>query len=99
MRLPWVFGDRYLPAGQFFGNINYKGGPIEIADIRGGIQLIQTIPAENVLLMCMCANYRQCHRKVIAEHLQELGFTYYELSAYKEIMNQLVVPDSEQMTF
>lgn len=94
-----ALGDRYVAGGHYLGNRNYKGGPIEIVDMRTGVQLLESIPNDHVILMCYCWNFNECHRKTIANHLKMLGYEYYELKQYLSILEKLVVPDSEQLSF
>jgi len=94
-----VLGERYVTGGHFLGNRNYKEGPIEIVDLRAGVQLLESIPNEHVVLLCFCWDFNTCHRKVIANHLQTLGYAYYELTQYLSPVEKRVVPDSEQLSF
>jgi uncharacterized protein (DUF488 family) len=79
-----TFGVKYYPAGKFFGNVNYTK-PIEYAELsnfNGGVQLIKTMLKnhENLILMCMCKDRNECHRRIIARKLTEIGFEVEELS-------------------
>lgn len=58
------FDDRYvhLPG---FGNRNYTGGPIELADPEGGLQILRSIEG-SVVLMCGCIKPERCHRTEVA---------------------------------
>jgi len=66
-----------LPEGRYvhlpaLGNMNYKteGGSIKIADMNIGIALLKVPMARMpVILMCACADYAYCHRRLIAEEL------------------------------
>jgi uncharacterized protein (DUF488 family) len=62
-------GDRYrhIPG---FGNINYTGGPVELAAPEDGIDQIRARGGP-VVLMCGCASPAQCHRRAVAELLCE----------------------------
>ena len=77
------FGDRYvhLPA---FGNVNYQGGPIELADPEQGIQAIRELERPPVL-MCGCRYPEHCHRSTVATLLaNRLGGTVEHLRAPSE---------------
>lgn len=77
-RLAALLGARYrhLPA---WGNLNYQnGGPIEIADPDAGLAAVET-SARTPLLLCVCATYETCHRRVLAELLGERGWVVEEL--------------------
>jgi uncharacterized protein (DUF488 family) len=59
---------RHLPA---FGNVNYRtGGPIVLADPDAGIDIVRN-ESRTPILMCGCANFDRCHRRVVARLLQE----------------------------
>lgn len=70
-----TYGKRYHPAGDFLGNVNYKdhNKPIVIAQPVRGIQgLVRYLnEGHNIILMCGCAGYATCHRKVIVDLLKE----------------------------
>jgi DNA-directed RNA polymerase subunit M/transcription elongation factor TFIIS len=53
------------------GNVTHdQPGHIQIADPETGIkQLVQFLQDHNVLLMCGCPEYEQCHRKVVYDLL------------------------------
>lgn len=63
-----VFGDRYrhLPA---LGNRNYKGaGPVVLDNPGlGGAQVKPMLEERPVILMCVCWNLSECHRRVAAD--------------------------------
>lgn len=67
------YGCRYRWAGRFLGNINYaNGGPIQLVSPEIGIKgLIQYLSkSHDLILLCGCAEYDTCHRKVVVELLQ-----------------------------
>lgn len=63
------FGKRYCPVPGF-GNVNYKGGPIQLADFEDGIEMIRGVE-EPLVLMCGCQSPKTCHRSIVAERLQD----------------------------
>jgi hypothetical protein len=71
--------DRYRHCAAL-GNKNYLDHtkPIEIADLRLGLEIIlkETAP---VILLCGCASRLLCHRLSVANELQVLGFYVVEL--------------------
>ena len=72
------FDDRYvhLPA---FGNVNYRGGPIELAAPDQGLQEIQALDWPPIL-MCGCQHPERCHRSVVAHRIaDDLGGTVKHL--------------------
>lgn len=77
-RLAALLGDRYRHVGQL-GNLNYaNGGPIEIADADAGLAVVEA-GTRTPLLLCVCAAYETCHRRSIADLLEECGWTVAEL--------------------
>lgn len=75
------FGARYRSVVNF-GNVNYKGGPIEIVDLETGIAETDYIlrKCDGIVLMCMCKDLDICHRKIVAEALeQHLGVSAVHL--------------------
>jgi hypothetical protein len=66
-----VLGASYLWL-KALGNINYKGGPIELAAPDEALPVLAPILAERpIALLCVCRDVQQCHRKVAAAFLQE----------------------------
>lgn len=66
-RLAKLLGDRYhhLPA---LGNRNYKGGPVDIVDLEGGMaQVAELLARQSVILLCACSDLHRCHRLLVAE--------------------------------
>jgi uncharacterized protein (DUF488 family) len=64
-------GNRYRHAEQF-GNVNYKGGPIELKDPKQGIAKVGPILLKQpVILLCACWNQRECHRTVVADLIRD----------------------------
>jgi len=59
------FDNRYvhLPA---FGNVNYKDGPIELANPEKGVRAVRKLDRAPVLL-CGCRDPEPCHRSTVAE--------------------------------
>jgi len=65
----------HVPA---LGNLNYKGGPIEIADFSRGVRVLTEF-SQDLILMCGCRDLGTCHRFVVAERLRSLGIESEEL--------------------
>jgi len=65
------YGKRYRLAGAYLGNLNFQGGPIELADPDTGIQGLCRYLEEgyDLILLCQCQDYHTCHRKVIVDLL------------------------------
>jgi len=65
------FGGRYRQAGRYLGNLNYQGGPIRIVNPIVGIKGLKMYLKEgyDLILLCACSNYEQCHRKTIVDLL------------------------------
>lgn len=65
------YGNRYHWAGTYLGNVNYAGGPIQLADSEEGIRglCLYLKEGHDLILLCQCPNYHTCHRKVIVDLL------------------------------
>ena len=88
------FGDCYvhLPA---FGNVNYKEGPIELADPDEGLRAIRELDRVSVL-MCGCRPPEPCHRSTVARLLaNRLGGTVEHLRAPSERAQPRLFDDTD----
>ncbi len=66
------WGRRYHQFGAWFGNLNYRGGPIQLADPRNGIWRLENIlKHRSAVILCACLSYDTCHRKTVCELMQE----------------------------
>jgi hypothetical protein len=84
-RLKQMFGERYMHIGAL-GNRNYKGGPIDIADMEAGLNIVlEHLQRRPVVLMCVCRDFEHCHRRLVAE----------KFGAYDICVESLVVPTAE----
>jgi uncharacterized protein (DUF488 family) len=65
------FGNRYTWIPDF-GNLNYKGGQVEINNFPSGVGYLRRAMRDgrSPLLLCCCKNVETCHRKVVAELIQ-----------------------------
>lgn len=64
-------GTNYVLLKEF-GNINYRGGDIDIVDIVAGTNQVKVFLKDKpVILMCVCKDHAYCHRLFVAEHLGE----------------------------
>lgn len=70
-RLTELLGERYKHV-KALGNINYKGGPIELVDFEAGKAIIDGFEVP-VVLMCACKDQHRCHRTTVAQMLQAQG--------------------------
>lgn len=64
------------------GNVNYKGGPIQIADFESGADVIKK-QVSPVVLMCACEKPDRCHRVIIGRQLASLGLGVTEVEVKK----------------
>jgi hypothetical protein len=67
------YGAKYLWI-KALGNVNYfNHGPVQIADPDAGIPRLVKGVAQGftLILLCTCARYEGCHRKVVIELLQK----------------------------
>jgi uncharacterized protein (DUF488 family) len=64
---------RYRWVGEF-GNRNFRGGAIEIADFEGGALKVADLVASGIplILLCVCHDAGECHRAVVASRLAAL---------------------------
>jgi hypothetical protein len=65
------WGPRYLHLSSL-GNMVYRQpGRIQVADLEGGVKdLLRLLDSHQVLLLlCGCAAYERCHRRLICEHV------------------------------
>lgn len=54
------------------GNLNYKGGPIQLqAESIGLAKLLALLVDQSVVMICVCADPRICHRTVIATQISK----------------------------
>jgi uncharacterized protein (DUF488 family) len=67
-----LLGDRYRWVAGF-GNVNYKGGPVELADPEAGLAQIADLieQGRNIILLCYEADPKTCHRSQVAELIAE----------------------------
>lgn len=63
------FGDRYVHVPAF-GNVNYQGGPVELAHPGKGIQAVRALD-KPLVLMCGCRHPNTCHRSTVARLLSD----------------------------
>lgn len=77
------YGERYRWTGAHLGNVNYNNdGPIALANpVRGVHQLCRYLQeGYDLVLLCWCPEYEQCHRRVIVEmlvaHMPEVEIIY-----------------------
>lgn len=61
------WGARYVHL-EALGNLHYKTpGEIVIKDLETGLdQLAELLSERSVILLCACADHRQCHRTTVA---------------------------------
>ena len=74
--------QRYVHIKEF-GNLNYKGGPTRLLAFEQGRRKFEELLNHHpgpIILMCVCADYKRCHRKDIVAQLQETGdYAFAEL--------------------
>jgi hypothetical protein len=75
------WGRRYRYAGKYLGNLNYKGGDIDIPHLDEGVQvLVQCLQkGYKLLIICQCS-HDSCHRYKI---LRELKRVMPEVEIYR----------------
>lgn len=72
-RLMERFAPNYCHIREL-GNVNYRSSelPIELLDAKIGISQIASLLQEgrDICLLCACSDWRKCHRRVVAELLE-----------------------------
>lgn len=73
-RLAARYGEHYQWHGQLLGNIHHDqpGKPIALANEAEGIALLCRWLEQDItlILLCACAEYERCHRKVIYDKVK-----------------------------
>ena len=64
------------------GNRAFREGKTQIQNLDLGIKILVSFNA-NAVLMCECADPKECHRLVIAEELRRKGFDAEEMENWK----------------
>jgi hypothetical protein len=72
--LLYEYGARYHRACKYLGSFYACGGPTRLVNRYIGVDpLVQHLRRGfNVVLLCECRSYEQCHRKVIVEMVREV---------------------------
>jgi uncharacterized protein (DUF488 family) len=89
--LATLLGNSYCYMSAL-GNVNYKGGDIELKAPAIGVAMLQILAEEHtVVLMCACREFEKCHRKTVSELLSYIGITTEELAwpAKKKVQQEL----------
>ena len=63
------------------GSRAFRDGKAQIQNLDLGIKILVSFNA-NAVLMCECADFKECHRRVIAEELRRRGFDTEELESW-----------------
>lgn len=72
-----LLGDRYRHVRDW-GNRNYKGGPIDIADYDAGRAILQKETRPAIIIICVCDDPAKCHRTTVGNMLRADGYTVKE---------------------
>lgn len=69
-----LLGERYVYV-KALGNVNYRGGPIQLADPAAAVRPARlALERWPLILLCGCPDHEDCHRSVAADYLAgELG--------------------------
>ena len=91
--LKHLLGDRYFHFPQL-GNANYKGDTVHIHKPSEGYpRLAKGLEGQSFILLCVCWNVEECHRKVVSDHMvDEYGVEVEHLKGRYE-----PPPECEQM--
>lgn len=75
--------EKYRHIAQL-GSRATRLGTNQIQHLDLGLKVLLSF-GTNAVLMCECANSRDCHREIIAKELRRRGFAVEELSDWKSI--------------
>lgn len=64
------------------GNRAFREGKAQIQNLDLGIKILVSFNA-NAVLICGCADLKECHRNVVAQELRRRGFDAEELKSWK----------------
>ena len=79
-----LLGRKYLHIANL-GNREFKNaGKISIQNLHLGIETLLSLNT-NLILFCVCAERKNCHRLLIAEVLQKQGIETTEINDWKNI--------------
>jgi uncharacterized protein (DUF488 family) len=59
---------------QSFGNPIFRTGKITLRNPDAGLINLLSIPADNFIILCACADGETCHRKQVGEYLAAHGW-------------------------
>ena len=80
--LKTLLGSRYLHVPNL-GNRTYKEDKITIQNLELGLETILNL-RKNLVLMCACSEFRECHRAVIAEELAARDLETEEITNWRK---------------
>jgi uncharacterized protein (DUF488 family) len=81
--LKTLLREKYHHVAQL-GSRAFRQGKAQIQNLNLGIQILVSFNA-NAVLMCECADPKECHRLIISQELQRKGFEVEELKNWKLI--------------
>ena len=77
--------DRYLHVPHLGNRLSKQWGAApSIQNLSLGIKIITELRA-NLLLMCECAEIKECHRLIISQNLKKQGFDTEEISDWSSL--------------
>ena len=76
-----LLGEKYRHIPNL-GNRTFKEDKITIQNLSLGIETVLALEM-NVVLMCVCENLKNCHRRVIVGELQKREIETFELSDWQ----------------
>jgi len=79
--LKTLLREKYHHVAQL-GNRSFRERRNQIHNLDLGIKILVSFN-ENAVLMCECADSKECHRLLIAEELRRKGFEVEELENWK----------------
>lgn len=79
--LKTLLREKYHHVPQL-GNRSFREGKAQIQNLELGIKILVSFNA-NAVLICGCADLKECHRNIVAQELRRRGFEAEELKSWK----------------
>jgi uncharacterized protein (DUF488 family) len=87
MYLKALLGKKYLHIPNL-GNRTYKENKITIQNLKLGVETVLHLEV-NVVLMCECEKFVDCHRREIAEEFHKRGIETIEIENWKRLNSSI----------
>jgi hypothetical protein len=74
-----LLSERYVWCKDF-GNPTFREGRITLRDPGYGLDSLLSLPSDNFIILCACADGQTCHRKQVGEYLAAHSWTVREVT-------------------